>query len=202
MNGLSVKRATSGKDGPSIKAHAVIYEPHAEWWQKQATINRASTSAPRLFAVYHFERIRKFVCRARQDPIVNTVTSARRLSRSGSRQKSASSTVGDPRQFITLMFSFIVATHKTWRGYARIQGTRLHVKHACFRINENTTRSQFLAYFSFSSKASTSVGWPVRGGHPVNNTGKMFNSFFTINYEIMKCYALMLLVNILNSKRF
>nr|KAF7417080.1 hypothetical protein H0235_011611 [Vespula pensylvanica] len=40
----------------------------------------------------------------------------------------------------------------------------------CFRINENTTRSQFLAYFSFSSKASTSVGWPVKGGHPVNNT--------------------------------
>ncbi|XP_018312084.1 uncharacterized protein [Mycetomoellerius zeteki] len=38
------------------------------------------------------------------------------------------------------------------------------------QINENTTRSQFLAYFSFSSKASTSVGWPVRGGHPVNNT--------------------------------
>ncbi|KYM83021.1 hypothetical protein ALC53_06286 [Atta colombica] len=38
------------------------------------------------------------------------------------------------------------------------------------KINENTTRSQFLAYFSFSSKASTSVGWPVRGGHPVNNT--------------------------------
>ncbi|XP_076303892.1 cubilin isoform X1 [Lasioglossum baleicum] len=38
------------------------------------------------------------------------------------------------------------------------------------QINENTTRSQFLAYFSFSSKASVSVGWPVRGGHPVNNT--------------------------------
>ena len=38
------------------------------------------------------------------------------------------------------------------------------------QINENTTRSQFLAYFSFSSKASMSVGWPVKGGDPVNNT--------------------------------
>ncbi|XP_017762965.1 PREDICTED: uncharacterized protein LOC108552808 [Eufriesea mexicana] len=38
------------------------------------------------------------------------------------------------------------------------------------RINENTTRSQFLAYFSFSSKTSVSVGWPVKGGDPVNNT--------------------------------
>ncbi|XP_076760042.1 uncharacterized protein LOC143428794 [Xylocopa sonorina] len=38
------------------------------------------------------------------------------------------------------------------------------------QINENTTRSQFLAYFSFSSKASVSVGWPVKGGYPVNNT--------------------------------
>ncbi|XP_043253093.1 uncharacterized protein LOC122397767 [Colletes gigas] len=38
------------------------------------------------------------------------------------------------------------------------------------QINENTTRSQFLAYFSFSSRASVSVGWPVKGGDPVNNT--------------------------------
>ncbi|XP_076237121.1 uncharacterized protein LOC143180943 [Calliopsis andreniformis] len=38
------------------------------------------------------------------------------------------------------------------------------------QINEKTTRSQFLAYFSFSSKASASVGWPVKGGDPVNNT--------------------------------
>ncbi|XP_015187832.1 PREDICTED: uncharacterized protein LOC107072421 [Polistes dominula] len=38
------------------------------------------------------------------------------------------------------------------------------------QINENTTRSQFLAYFSFSSKASTSVGLPIKGGLPVNNT--------------------------------
>ncbi|XP_029034401.1 uncharacterized protein LOC114871949 [Osmia bicornis bicornis] len=38
------------------------------------------------------------------------------------------------------------------------------------QINENTRRSQFLAYFSFSSKASLSVGWPVKGGDPVNNT--------------------------------
>nr|XP_003706760.1 PREDICTED: uncharacterized protein LOC100877900 [Megachile rotundata] len=38
------------------------------------------------------------------------------------------------------------------------------------QINENTTRSQFLAYFSFSSKASISVGWPVKGGDTVNNT--------------------------------
>ncbi|KAG7206256.1 hypothetical protein KM043_003648 [Ampulex compressa] len=43
--------------------------------------------------------------------------------------------------------------------------TTLHMQ-----INENTTRSQFLAYFSFSSKASVSVGWPVKGGRPVNNT--------------------------------
>ncbi|XP_003394054.1 uncharacterized protein LOC100643756 [Bombus terrestris] len=38
------------------------------------------------------------------------------------------------------------------------------------QINESTTRSQFLAYFSFSSKASVSVGWPVKGGDPKNNT--------------------------------
>ncbi|KOC67493.1 hypothetical protein WH47_10945 [Habropoda laboriosa] len=38
------------------------------------------------------------------------------------------------------------------------------------QINENTTRSQFLAYFSFSSKTNVSVGWPVKGGDPVNNT--------------------------------
>ncbi|XP_006620820.1 uncharacterized protein LOC102680309 isoform X3 [Apis dorsata] len=38
------------------------------------------------------------------------------------------------------------------------------------QINESTTRSQFLAYFSFSSKASVSVGWPVRGGESKNNT--------------------------------
>ncbi|XP_012351083.1 uncharacterized protein LOC100871724 isoform X2 [Apis florea] len=38
------------------------------------------------------------------------------------------------------------------------------------QINESTTRSQFLAYFSFSSKASVSVGWPVKGGEPKNNT--------------------------------
>ncbi|XP_033212301.1 uncharacterized protein LOC117169901 [Belonocnema kinseyi] len=38
------------------------------------------------------------------------------------------------------------------------------------QINENTSRSQFLAYFSFASNASTSVGYPVRGGTPVNNT--------------------------------
>ncbi|XP_054006507.1 uncharacterized protein LOC128891206 [Hylaeus anthracinus] len=38
------------------------------------------------------------------------------------------------------------------------------------QINENTTRSQFMAYFSFSSRASMSVGWPVKGGYPVNNT--------------------------------
>ncbi|KZC07540.1 PREDICTED: uncharacterized protein LOC107185845 [Dufourea novaeangliae] len=38
------------------------------------------------------------------------------------------------------------------------------------QINENTTRSQFLAYFSFSSKASITVGWPVKGGIPENNT--------------------------------
>lgn len=38
------------------------------------------------------------------------------------------------------------------------------------QINENTSRSQFLAYFSFASNASTSVGYPVRGGNPVNNT--------------------------------
>ncbi|XP_044006898.1 uncharacterized protein LOC122851614 [Aphidius gifuensis] len=38
------------------------------------------------------------------------------------------------------------------------------------QISENTTRSQFLAYFSFASKASTSVGWPVKGGKAVENT--------------------------------
>ncbi|XP_074106935.1 uncharacterized protein LOC141532480 [Cotesia typhae] len=38
------------------------------------------------------------------------------------------------------------------------------------QIHENTTRSQFLAYFSFASKASTSVGWPMRGGKAINNT--------------------------------
>ncbi|XP_024947833.1 uncharacterized protein LOC107274742 isoform X2 [Cephus cinctus] len=37
------------------------------------------------------------------------------------------------------------------------------------QINENTTRSQFLAYFSFASNASSSVGLPARGGKPVSN---------------------------------
>lgn len=41
------------------------------------------------------------------------------------------------------------------------------------RVNENTTRSQFLAYFSFASNSSTSVGWPVKNGKPVNNSGKL-----------------------------
>ncbi|XP_043281028.1 uncharacterized protein [Venturia canescens] len=38
------------------------------------------------------------------------------------------------------------------------------------QVNQNTTRSQFLAYFSFASNSSTSVGWPVKNGKPVNNT--------------------------------
>ncbi|XP_034937259.1 uncharacterized protein [Chelonus insularis] len=38
------------------------------------------------------------------------------------------------------------------------------------KINENTTRSQFLAYFSFASRTSTSVGWPMKGGKAVNST--------------------------------
>ncbi|XP_046619142.1 uncharacterized protein LOC124304671 [Neodiprion virginianus] len=38
------------------------------------------------------------------------------------------------------------------------------------QINEKTVRSQFLAYFSFTSTTSTSVGWPARGGKSVNNT--------------------------------
>ncbi|KAJ8678959.1 hypothetical protein QAD02_014746, partial [Eretmocerus hayati] len=39
------------------------------------------------------------------------------------------------------------------------------------QINENTERSQFYAYYSFSPKASNvSVGWPAKGGKPVANT--------------------------------
>ncbi|KAK0093527.1 hypothetical protein PV326_013353 [Microctonus aethiopoides] len=46
------------------------------------------------------------------------------------------------------------------------------------QINEHTTRSQFLAYFSFASKASPSVGWPMKGGIAVNNSELLveFNS--------------------------
>ncbi|PBC34598.1 Cubilin [Apis cerana cerana] len=47
---------------------------------------------------------------------------------------------------------------------------RLRAHPIILQINESTTRSQFLAYFSFSSKASVSVGWPVKGGEPKNNT--------------------------------
>ncbi|XP_058793982.1 uncharacterized protein LOC131665838 [Phymastichus coffea] len=39
-----------------------------------------------------------------------------------------------------------------------------------FQINENTKRSQVYAFYSFASTASTSVGWPAKGGQRVNNT--------------------------------
>ncbi|KAK0169158.1 hypothetical protein PV327_002903 [Microctonus hyperodae] len=41
------------------------------------------------------------------------------------------------------------------------------------QIYESTTRSQFLAYFSFASKASPLVGWPMKGGIAVNNSGEL-----------------------------
>ncbi|XP_063994999.1 uncharacterized protein LOC135172682 [Diachasmimorpha longicaudata] len=37
-------------------------------------------------------------------------------------------------------------------------------------VTDETPRSQFLAYYNFASKTSTSVGWPIKGGKPVENS--------------------------------
>lgn len=114
LAGYRWNRATSDKGGPSIKAHRWFTSRMRNDDKNNAAINcRGYMDRRGLFAVYHFERIRKFACRA---PRSRRKYRDRGIGRRVARWTASSRDVGRPVViYHALTLSFIVATHKSRR---------------------------------------------------------------------------------------